>query len=206
MNLFPRGEIFFDYFDEMAEIIEVGSKFFLEMAQSHDYSNARIARLKEIEHEADGITHKTYKTMHKTFIMPIDREDMCKLIDNMDNIMDLIESTAVLINLYKVRETSDVIIKQAQILTDCTAKGKCIIHDMRNMKNAEIILGGCVEIHTLENTGDTVLRSAISDLFENEKDPLELIKRKEIIELLEDAIDACEKTANIVEGIVMKNA
>jgi uncharacterized protein len=206
MHLFPRGEIFFDYFDEMAEKIEVGSKLFLEMAQSQDYSNARIARLKEIEHEADGITHKTYKTMHKTFIMPIDREDICKLVDNMDNIMDLIESTAVLINLYKVRKTSDAIITQAQILNDCTAKGKSIIHDLRNMKNAEKILNGCVEIHTLENAGDIVLRSAMSNLFENEKNPLELIKMKEIIELLEDAIDACEKAANIVEGIVLKNA
>jgi predicted phosphate transport protein (TIGR00153 family) len=206
MNLFPRGEIFFDYFDELAEKIEQGSKLFLEMAQAHDYSDARIARLKEIEHEADGITHKAYETMHKNFFMPIDREDICTLVNNLDDIMDLIESTAVLINLYKVKKTSDEIIKQALILNEATTKGKSIIHALRDMKNAEKILAACVEIHTLENAGDMVLRTIMSDLFEKEKDPIELIKWKEIIELLEDSIDACEKAANIVEGIVLKNA
>jgi uncharacterized protein len=206
MRLFHREDNFFDYFDELAGKIDEGSTFFLEMAQTFDFSDSKISRLKELEHEADGITHKTHARMHKTFLMPIDREDICTLVNNLDNIMDFIESTALLINLYKVRNNTDAIIKQALILKEATTKGKIIIHDLRDMKNAEKILAGCVEIHTLENAGDMVLRTLISDLFENEKDAIELIKCKEIIELLEDAIDACEKAANVVEGIVLKHA
>jgi predicted phosphate transport protein (TIGR00153 family) len=205
MRLFPKEEIFFDYFDELAKKIEEGSKLFLEMAQTHDYSDMTVAKLKEIEHEADNITHKTYERMHKTFLMPIDREDIYALVNNMDSIMDCIESTAVLISLYKVKKPSDEIIKQAQILNDTTRKGKSIIHALRDMKNSEKILADCVEIHSLENAGDIVLRTAIAHLFESEKDAIELVKRKEIIEQLEEAIDACEKVSNTVEGIVLKN-
>jgi uncharacterized protein len=204
MRLFPKEEIFYDYFDELAEKIEEGSKLFLKMAQTHDYSDVTVAKLKEIEHEADNITHKTYERMHKTFLMPIDREDIYALVNNMDSIMDFIESTAVLISLYKVKKPSDEIIKQAQILNDTTRKGKNIIHALRNMKNSEKILAGCVEIHSLENAGDIVLRTVIANLFESEKDAIELVKRKEIIEHLEEAIDACEKVSNTVEGIVLK--
>jgi uncharacterized protein len=206
MRLFPKEETFFKYFDELAEKIEEGSKLFLEMAQTSDYSDARVARLKEIEHEADNITHKTYERMHKTFLMPIDREDIYALVNNMDSIIDCIESTAVLINLYKIKKSSDEIIKQAKILNDTTRKGKSIIHALRDMKNSEILLAGCVEIHSLENAGDIVLRTAIANLFQCEKDPIELVKRKEIIEHLEEAIDACEKVSNTVEGIVLKNS
>jgi predicted phosphate transport protein (TIGR00153 family) len=206
MRLFPKEEIFFDYFDELAEKIEEGSKLFLEMAQTRDYSDVTVAKLKEIEHEADNITHKTYERMHRTFLMPIDREDIFALVNNMDSIMDCIESTAVLISLYKVKKPSDEIIKQTQILNDSTRKGKSIIHALRDMKNSEKILAGCVEIHSLENAGDIVLRTAIANLFESEKDAIELVKRKEIIEHLEEAIDACEKVSNTVEGIVLKNA
>ncbi len=206
MRLIPREEIFFDYFDELAEKIEEGSKLFLEMTQKNDYSNEKIAILKKIEHEADGITHRTYEKMHKTFLMPLDREDIYALVNNMDSIMDFIESTALSINLYKVKNISDIITIQAKILNDITKKGKNIIHALRDMKNRQKILTGCVEIHTLENAGDIVLRTEISKLFEREKDAIELVKYKDIIQLLEEAIDACEKVSNIVEGIVMKNA
>jgi len=124
----------------------------------------------------------------------------------MDNILDFIEATAIRINLYKVKKLSDEIIKQAQILNDITKKGKIIIHALSNMKNAQMILAGCKEIHTLENAGDIILRTALANLFEKEKDAIELLKSKDTIQLLEDAIDACEKVSNIVEGIVLKNA
>jgi len=206
VRLFPREEIFFEYFDNLAAKIEEGSDLFLEMTQTGDYSDEKIARLKQIEHEADNITHKTYEDMHTTFLMPIDREDICALVNNMDNILDFIEATAIRINLYKVKKLSDEIIKQAQILNDITKKGKIIIHALSNMKNAQMILAGCKEIHTLENAGDIILRTALANLFEKEKDAIELLKSKDTIQLLEDAIDACEKVSNIVEGIVLKNA
>jgi len=96
------------------------------MAQAKEYSDVRVVRLKEVEHEADGITHKTYEKMHKTFLTPIDREDIYALVNKMDSIGDVIEATAVRIHFYKVKRTSDEIIKQAQILNDAIKKGSYI--------------------------------------------------------------------------------
>ena len=206
MRLFPKTDNFFELFDELADKIEEGSKLFLEMAQTRDFSEEKVAKLKEIEHEADGITNKTYEKMHKTFLTPIDREDIYALVNKMDSIMDVIEATAVRVHLYKVKKPADAIIKQAQILSDAIKKVKSIVHAMRNMKNSEMILADCVEINTLENAGDVVLRTIMANLFENEKDAIELIKWKDIFQLLEEAIDVCEDVSNIVEGIVLKHA
>jgi predicted phosphate transport protein (TIGR00153 family) len=206
MRLFPKEENFFDYFEELANKIEEGGRLFLEMTENHDYSEAKVAKLKEIEHEADVITHRTYEKMHKTFLTPIDREDIYALVNKMDSIIDVIEATAVRIYLYKVKKPDDEIIKQAKILNDAITIVKSIVHAMRNMKNSKMILEGCVEINTLENAGDVVLRTIITDLFIKEKDAIELLKWKEIFERLEEAIDVCEDVSNIVEGIVLKNA
>lgn len=206
MRLFPKEENFFELFDELADKIEEGGKLFLEMAQTRDYSDVRVAKLKEIEHEADGITHKTYEKMHKTFLTPIDREDIYALVNKMDSIIDVIEATAIRIHMYKVKKPDDEIIKQAEILFQAIKKIKEIIHGLRDMKNSKMILDGCVEINTLENAGDVVLRSIITELFIKEKDAIELIKWKEIFERIEEAIDVCEDVSNTVEGIVLKHA
>jgi len=206
MRLFPKQENFFDYFEELADKIEEGGRLFLEMTETHDYSESKVAKLKEIEHEADIITHRTYEKMHTTFLTPIDREDIYALVNKMDSIMDVIEATAVRIHLYKVKKIDDQIIKQAKILNEAVIKVKEIIHAMRNMKNSKMILDGCVEINTLENAGDIVLRTIMANLFENEKDAIELIKWKDIFYLLEEGIDTCEDVSNIVEGIVLKHA
>jgi uncharacterized protein len=206
MRLFPKTENFFEYFEELANKIEEGGHLFLEMTENHDYSEAKVAKLKEIEHEADVITHRTYEKMHKTFLTPIDREDIHALVNKMDSILDLIEATAIRIYLYKVKKPDDEIIKQVKILNEAITKVKSIVHAMRNMKNSKMILDGCVEINTLENAGDVVLRTIIADLFVKEKDAIELLKWKEIFERIEEAIDVCEDVSNIVEGIVLKHA
>ena len=206
MRLFPKEENFFNYFEELADKIEEGGKFFLEMTKNRDYSAAKVSRLKELEHEADGITHKTYERMHKTFLTPIDREDIYALVNKMDSIMDVIEATAIRIHMYNVKKPDDEIIKQAEILFQAITKIKEIIYGLRNMKNSKMILDGCVEINTLENAGDVVLRSIITELFIKEKDAIELIKWKEIFERIEEAIDVCEDVSNTVEGIVLKHA
>jgi uncharacterized protein Yka (UPF0111/DUF47 family) len=144
--------------------------------------------------------------MHKTFLTPIDREDIYALVNKMDSIMDVIEATAIRIHMYNVKKPDDEIIKQAEILFQAITKIKEIIHGLRDMKNSKMILDGCVEINTLENAGDVVLRSIITELFIKEKDAIELIKWKEIFERIEEAIDVCEDVSNTVEGIVLKHA
>ena len=206
MRLFPKEENFFEYFEELADKISEGGQLFVEMTQKKDYSEAIVTKLKQIEHEADGITHKTYERMHKTFLTPIDREDIYALVNKMDSIMDVIEATAIRIHLYKVKKPSNEIIIQARILNEAIKKVKSIVHALRNMKNSEMILSGCVEINTLENEGDVALRTIMADLFAQEKDAIELVKWKDIYQLLEEAIDVCEDVSNIVEGIVLKHA
>ncbi len=205
MRFIPKEEKFFDLFEELADKIEEGIKFFLEMVEKYDYSDERVARLKEIEHEADIITHTTYAKMHTTFLTPLDREDIYELVNKMDSVLDMIEASAMRINLYKVKTPSEAIIELALILDKAVNKIKIIVHGMRDMKNAGRILDACVEINTLENEGDVILRKTIAQLFENEKDVFELIKWKEIYERLEEAIDVCEDVSNIAEGIVLKH-
>jgi predicted phosphate transport protein (TIGR00153 family) len=206
MRLFPKEENFFEYFEELANKIEEGGQFFLEMTKNRDYTEAKVARLKELEHEADVITHRTYERMHKTFLTPLDREDIYALVNKMDDILDHIEGVAVRLHMYKVKRPYDEIIKQAEILSLAVRKIKDVVHGLRNMKNSQMILDGCVEIHTLENAGDVLLRTIITNLFIHEQDAIELLKWKEIFERLEQAIDVCESVSNIVGGIVLKHA
>jgi predicted phosphate transport protein (TIGR00153 family) len=204
MRLIPKEEGFFDLFEELVNKIEEGGELFLDLVEHYEYSDQKIAKLKELENEADDITHRTYEKMHKTFLTPIDREDICDLVHKMDSILDMVEASATRMSLYKVKVLASEIIDQAVILNKAIKKVKYIVYAMRNMKNANMILDTCVEIHTLENEGDIVMRMTISRLFECEKDPIELIKWKEIFERIEESIDICEDVSNIVEGIVLK--
>ena len=206
MRMIPKEEKFFDLFYELATKIEEGGELFLDMVEHYEYSEPKIVKLKELEHEADVITHRTYEKMHKTFLTPIDREDIYALVNKMDSILDMIEASAARMSLYKVKIPAKEIIDQAKILNEAIKKVKYIVHAMKNMKNAKMIIDACVEINTLENEGDIVMRMTMSRLFEQEKDPIELIKWKEIFERIEEAIDVCEDVANIVEGIVLKHA
>ena len=206
MRMIPKEEKFFDLFYELAIKIEEGGELFLDMVEHYEYSEQKIAKLKVLEQEADVITHRTYEKMHKTFLTPIDREDIYALVNKMDSILDMIEASAARMSLYKVKVPAKEIIDQAKILNKAIKKVKYIVHAMKNMKNAKMILDACVEINTLENEGDIVMRMTMTRLFEQEKDPIELIKWKEIFERIEEAIDVCEDVANVVEGIVLKYA
>jgi len=206
MRLIPKEEKFYDLFEELINKIEEGGNMFLCMVETYEYPLPKITKLKELEHEADVITHRTYEKMHKTFLTPLDREDIYDLVNKMDSILDMIEAAAARMHLYKVKKPTKVIIDQAKILNEAIRKVKLIVCGMRDMKNSKMIIDACVEINTLENEGDIILRSAMVDLFENEKDAIELIKWKEIFERIEEAIDVCEDVSNIVEGIVLKHA
>jgi uncharacterized protein len=206
MRFIPKEEKFYDLFEELINKIEEGGKVFLCMVETYEYPLPKITKLKELEHEADVITHRTYEKMHKSFLTPLDREDIYALVNKMDSILDMIEASAARMSLYKVKKPTKVIIDQAKILNEAISKVKLIVYAMRDMKNSKMIIDACVEINTLENEGDIVLRTAMVDLFENEKDAIELIKWKEIFERIEEALDVCEDVSNIIEGIVLKHA
>ncbi len=205
MIFIPKDQKFFDHFEELADAIEKGSRLFLDILNNFEHSEAKLSTLKEIEHEADRITHIVFAKLHKTFITPLDREDIHALANKMDSILDIIEGAAVRMYLYAMKKPSKELIELALILDNAIGVVKRVVYALRHRKNSNIIIDACVEIHSIENQGDYLLHQCIARLFQNEKDPFELIKTKEIYELVEEAIDTCEDVTNIVEGIVLKN-
>lgn len=205
MTLIPKEVQFSDRFEELAEKIQEGGKLFLDILDDSDHSEVKVVRLKEIEHEADNIAHEIYQDLHKTFITPLDREDIFDLADKMDSILDMIESAAIKFRLYKIKEPVPQIRELALVLDRAVACLNKAVHAMRQRrKNVKVVLDTCIEINSLENEADSILRQSMAYLFEHEKDVIELIKCKEILERIEEATDICEDVSNILEGIILK--
>ena len=205
-RLMPQEGRFFDLFNEHADHIVAGSREMV--ALMHDFpSFARhAAAIDRIEKEADKVTHRTIEMLHRTFITPIDREDIHRLSTAMDDILDLLQDCAQSIQLYDVKGPTPESVKLAQICLACGEQVKEGVGLLDNMDHAKRILGICTEIDRLESEADHVMRAAIAKLFREEPDVRELIKLRAIYELLEAVTDRCEDVANIIEGIVLENA
>jgi len=169
MKLIPREEKFFDLFEELVIKIEEGGCLFMYILENYEKAKTNIFRLKGIEHEADGITHRMYEKMYQTFLTPFDREDIHALVKKMDSIVDLIESSAMLMYVYRIKEPAPELKKQACILNGAITNVKEVIYALRSMGNAQKILDACVKINAAENEGDVVLRIAVAKLFEGGK-------------------------------------
>jgi len=166
-----------------------------------------VKKMKDIEHKGDLITHETIEMLNKTFVTPLDREDIYHLITRMDDIVDLMDGAVSRLALYKIDKITPEAIALGQILKNATEILRHTITGIRNIKNPTEIIRHCIQIHTYENEGDQLMQKALADLFENDKnDPIKVIKWKEIYYDLETATDRCEDVANIIEGIVLKYA
>ena len=197
-------EKYYDLFEELADKLEEGVKLFTEIIGNYAYSEYKVGKLKEIEHEADHITHQVYKRMHRMFLTPMDREDIYLLANKMDSVLDEIESAAVRMYLYRMKAPAPELVKITEILGEAIGKIRKVVFSVRKKQDASLILSLCVEINTLENEADQLYRAAMVRLFEEEKDAIELIKVKDIIGRIETAVDNCEDVSNIIEGIVLK--
>lgn len=206
MGLFPKSPQFFDLFEKAANNVLEGARLLDDFFSEPQNWDTKIKRIEDIEHAGDAITHDTMEILNKTFITPIDREDIHGLISELDDVLDLIYGTANRMVYYKVPPPSEDMKKVVKILVRAVEEVAKAVLRLRNMKKPEMILAQCIEINRLENEADDALRLAISNLFEREKDPIRLIKEKEILEMLESATDRCEDVANVLESIVLKNA
>lgn len=205
MKLFPKEVQFSDNFEALADKLQEAVSLFLRMLDSPTQISAEMARMKEIEHEADVITHRIYKDLHTTFVAPLDREDIHALADEMDNIADIIESTAVKMATYKIASLPPDLRQLTVILSRSIALVRDGVYALRRRKSqGEKILQICVEINSLENEADQMVRQSIARLFEEKLDPIKLIKDKELMEDIERATDVCEDISNILEGIILK--
>ncbi|MBL8520319.1 MAG: DUF47 domain-containing protein [Betaproteobacteria bacterium] len=205
-RLMPREGRFFDHFNDHAALVLEGAKELDMVLADLGNREAHAQNVSAIEKKADKITHDTIQLLHQTFVTPLDREDIHKLISNMDDILDLMEDVSECVVLYDVTEIPDAARKLSEIGVACAEKVKLAVGMLSNLDNSQAILKVCGEIDTLESEADRVLRSAMSKLFRDEPDTRQLIKLKAVYELLESITDRAEDTANVIEGIVLENA
>jgi uncharacterized protein len=205
-RLVPQEGKFFDLFNAHADLIVEGGRELVALMSNLADSDGRAQAIDAIETKADRITHETVALLHKTFITPLDRDDIHKLISGMDDVLDLMQDTAESINLYDIRKLTQEAKQLADICLSCAERVRTAVGLLKSMDNADALLKTCKEIDQLEGDGDRVMRSAISKLFRDEPDVRQLIKLRSIYELLELVTDRCEDVANIIEGIVLENA
>jgi predicted phosphate transport protein (TIGR00153 family) len=205
-RLLPRDENFFGLFERHAALTVEGSKEMQRMVQGGQNTRVIAARIKEIEHETDVITHSCVERLHKTFITPFDRDDIHRLITRMDDVMDYIEAAAVAVSLYELTDMTAPARELADVLVRSTEAVAIAVAGLRNVKQSEAIIKACIEVNRLENEGDDILRNALAALFREATNPLLVLKWKEVYEALENATDRCEDVANIIEGVVLEHA
>ena len=206
LRLIPREEKFFDLFNAQAANVVEGAHALKNLLE--DYTDIDLKRMKieKIENNGDEITHKIIEKLNTTFITPMDREDIHALASALDDILDYINATAQRLQLYCVKSITHDAIELANIVLRAAEETEALTANMANLRDVKGMKARWIEVNRLENEGDKVSRHAIANLFENEIDPIEVIKWKELYEHLETAIDKCEDAANIVESVTLKNA
>lgn len=201
-RLLPRERSFFSMFTQVTANIQEGARALVDIFADYRDLNRKVAHLKELEHRGDQLSHDIFTRLNQTFITPLDREDIHQLTSKLDDVLDLIDAVATRLIIYKV----DKVRPGARELADILVRATTEIHAaVSRLEKPDHILDHCITINSLENEGDRVVRAAIADLFEHEKDPVELLKWKEILEVLEIATDKCEDVANILEAVVLKS-
>lgn len=205
-RLMPTEGKFFDLFIQHGELCVKGGKELVSLMTNFDDLEHRVHAIETIEKQADKVTHATLELLHKTFITPLDRDDIHKLITRMDDILDLMEDAGQTIWLYDIKQITPEAKRLAELCLVCCEKVLVSVSLLHNMNNAREILNICAEIDRLESDADHVMRAAMSKLFREEPDVRNLIKLKAIYEILETVTDRCEDVANIVEGIIVENA
>ena len=211
-KLLPREGNFFEMFDQHANrIVEAAYAFSNMVANYSDIEKRGIhhRQVDDAERAADRILHEVSRALHKTFITPIDRDQIHQLINTMDDVADLIQDSAETMALYDVHHMTDDIIRLTDLSVKCCERLKDavgLIGKVRDAATAEATLKTCAEIDKLESDADHVMRAAMSRLFREEPDVRELIKLKAVYELLETITDRCEDAANLIEGIVLENS
>lgn len=206
MGLLPRDTSFFDHFEEQGRKTVDGCRAFIALIDDPVNAVEHAKKIKVIEEECDAITHRVVESLHKTFITPIDRNDIYRLMTKMDDIMDFVEAAAERMALYEIRTTTKELRDLARVLVSSAERVLEAVSGLRNLKNPQLMLEKCVEINRLENEADALLRGTLAKLFKEEKDAIAIIKWKEIYELLETATDRCEDVANIIEGVVLEHS
>jgi hypothetical protein len=202
-RLIPREERFYDDFIALAEEIRRGAALLEEMLAPERPIWDKADEIKEVEHKCDFLTHEIIQRLHRTFVTPLDREDIHSMARSLDDVMDAIDASATIVRLYQIERVRQDARDLGRIIM---VSAEQVVQAMKALEKRQGVAEPAVEINRLENEADRAHQIAVRRLFEEERDPIAIIKWKEILDFLEAATDRCEDVANLLEGIVVKHA
>ena len=202
-RLIPKEERFYDDFIEMAEQIRHGSQLLDAMLAPEKPVWDRADEIKEVEHKCDFLTHEIIQRLNRTFVTPLDREDIHELARSLDDVMDAIDASATILKLYHIDSVRPGARELARLVLDSTEQ---LVGAVKALEKRKGVAECAVEINRLENEADRAHQAAVQALFADERDAVVIIKWKEIFDFLEQATDRCEDVANVLEGVVVKHA
>ena len=203
-RLIPREEKFFADFMAMADQLRNGARLLEEMLAIDPPIFDKAHEIKEVEHKCDFLTHEIIQRLNRTFVTPLDREDIHSLARSLDDVMDAIDDAAALLPLYKIDKVRSGARELSAVISSSTDAVRLAVEVLEKRK--EGVLPHTVEINRLENEADRLHHRAVAQLFDEERDPIVVMKWKEILDLLEDATDRCEDVANLLENVVVKHS
>jgi predicted phosphate transport protein (TIGR00153 family) len=203
VRLIPRDEAFFDMFEQLADRITQCARLLEELFGRPGRGDDLVARIKELEHEADELTRDVINRIDKSFVTPIDREDIHLLVTSLDDVIDLLDGTARRTVMYHLSDTRQPALRMCRVLV---ATADHLQKGVRQVKKSKTLSEHAKAVKVLEEEGDAIYREAMESLFAGTPDALEVIKWKDVYDKLEDAIDRCEDVANVLESIAIKHA
>ena len=205
-TLIPKNEKFYDYFEQAAENLAAASSRLVDLFDNFEDQRDKARAIKKLERDGDEITHRIMETLHRSFVTPIDREDIALLTNSMDDMLDHMEGAVKRMFLYRIDEPTPRAIEITYIINKVAIELTKAVPLLKHPRKLKQILPHCVEIHRLENEADDLRHAALTDLFDEETDVREILKWRDIYQNLENAVDKGEDVANVLEGIVLKYA
>jgi hypothetical protein len=203
-KLFPREVRFYDLFEQQSQHILNAAGLLHDLVHNFTDARAKLHAINEVEHQGDQITHEIVRRLNTTFITPLDREDIHALASRLDDVLDYMEAAAERLVVYRIKEPTSAARAMATVIVEISRATDRAIRCLRTMDPG--FHEQAVEVNRLENTADKILRDSLAELFEQQADPIEVIKWKEIYETMEIVTDRCEDVANVIEGIILKMA
>ena len=204
-NLLPKDTVFFDLFEGLSRHAVSSAQHLLQMVRSFPNIEPHLQRIREEEHAADQLAHTALDRLDRTFITPFDREDIHELVGGLDDIIDGIDALAKRFPLFHVKSMEPTFVLQAEVLVQAASAVSEAVHRLRKSRKLSELSDKLIEIHHKESVGDDNHHAAMSRLFSGGTAPLDVMKWKEVYDLVEDAIDNCEDVGNTLERIVLKN-
>lgn len=203
-RLMPKEEDFYTLLEQVATFVIQGAEQLEKLLGDYTDVELKLQAMESLEHACDRVTHSTINRLNESFITPFDREDIHKLVITVDDVLDMIEAAAQRMQMCRIVKPTDDCRKMARIIHEQATRMHRALNALRDVRNYNEILDHCVEIHRLENESDLIMKEAIGRLFDQEKDPIQIMKMKEVYQNLEIVSDRCEAVANMIQNIAVK--